>query len=104
MIKENCVCGATFEVSYADRNEENDVWARCSEKDRYNEFLEAHKICRNSDAKQKLDAQPVTLINAEDSKRIADNIIEQINTLAYQMQMDFTNMTFNISNSVTNRG
>jgi len=48
MIKENCVCGATFEVSYADRNEENDVWARCAERDRYSEFLEAHKICRNS--------------------------------------------------------
>ena len=55
MIKENCQCGATFEVD-CNAITETDSFSRGSERDRYRDFLEAHKICRGSDSEERLSA------------------------------------------------
>ena len=89
MIKENCCCGAIFEAK---------SYSPTFEQYRYNEFLEAHKVCRD-----KYSDAVVNIITPEDSKRIADTLIEQINSVTYQMQMDFMNMTHNISNIIRDK-
>ena len=48
-IKENCTCGAEFEISTGD-----EVFARSDAMTQHTEFLDAHKVCREqNDVKRK---------------------------------------------------
>ena len=93
MIKETCVCGAIFETDSPIYKEEVES---------HNRFTTTHKICKSAEVKNILESKsfPVTVLTPEDSKRVADTLIEQINTVTYQMQLDFQQMTYNITSNV----
>lgn len=51
-VKETCCCGATFEA------EEDGLWAGMDIKWRYEDFLEAHAVCRHKKQLEPNQEQP----------------------------------------------
>lgn len=61
-IKESCCCGAVFYVK-------DHVVFGNSVADRYREFLDAHKICREADSMRHKIKKTTTYVNNDEEKK-----------------------------------